>query len=123
MLPSCGQGQWTRQSMSNPVVPAEGMHTLHCAEPDYLATHNISLQSTTPYEKGSTSTSENAIRLVKRALTKVCLYEPKNWAQYCELLVNGINSSILYNGTSRTQLYFGPTHFKNVYSVMCSVLR
>ena len=63
---------------------------------DYLATHHISLQVTTPYEKGSSSTSENAIRLVKRALTKMCLFEPKNWACYLPMIVNGINSLISY---------------------------
>ena len=47
MLPSCGQGQWTRRSMSNPVVSAEGMHTLHCAGPDTSTPHPHS-KSTLP---------------------------------------------------------------------------
>ena len=50
----------------------------------------------------------------------MCLFEPKNWARYLPMIVNGINSSVLYNGTSRTQLYYGPLHYKNVYSIMCS---
>ena len=34
------------------------------------------LESTSPYVKWTTSQAENSLRLLKRALTKLCLYKP-----------------------------------------------
>ena len=40
---------------------------------DQLATYNIALEATSPYIKSSTSTAECSIRLLKRALKRICL--------------------------------------------------
>ena len=77
----------------------------------FLASNNISLQATTPYSKGTSSTSECAVRLVKRALTKICLFEPKKWASYLPII---LNSTRLYCIMDRpaTSYIMGPSIIK-----------
>ena len=59
--------------------------------------------------KGSTSTVESHIRLVKSALRQFCLADSRNWPQYLPLISSGINGLGLYNSTvTREMLYFSP---------------
>jgi hypothetical protein len=70
-------------------------------------------QSVSPTVKGTTSQAECSIRLLKRALTKLCLYRPEDWSNNLVLAVNFLNNSILYNQTTINQLFFSPTHYAN----------
>ena len=42
---------------------------------DELAKINIQLQATTPYFKGTTAVAELSVKLIKRAMKKICLYD------------------------------------------------
>ena len=83
-----------------------------------LARMNVQLEATAPYIKSSTSTAESAIRLLKRALRKLCLYDPSNWEENLPLIVNSLNNSSLYNKVSRNQFYFSPFHYANHLNLM-----
>ena len=78
---------------------------------------NVALHATTPYQKGTSSTAENAIRLLKRALTKMCLYNTAHWPTYLPVVLSTINNSIFYKGTTRSALFFGPLHFRNIFNM------
>merc|ERR1712074_149524 len=66
---------------------------------DQLASYNIALEATSPYIKSSTSTAECSIRLLKRALKRICLYDPANWDQQLPLVLDAVNNSSFYGCT------------------------
>ena len=68
------------------------------------------LESTRTYVKGTTSQAENLLRLLKRAMTKLCLYKPEDWSSNLVLAVDSLNNSILYKKTTRNQLFFSPLY-------------
>ena len=87
-----------------------------------LETHmshlNISLESTCPNMKGSSSVAETSIRLLKRAMKKMCLYNPAAWPSQLPFVLDALNDSVLYNSTSRNKIYFSPIHYSNKLSLL-----
>ena len=83
-----------------------------------LASLNVSLEATTPYVKGTTAIAETSVRLLKRALKKACLYNPSSWSDNLPLIVNALNNSLLYNRTTRNQIYYSPIHYANRLNIM-----
>ena len=43
----------------------------------------------------------------------MCLYKPEEWRNNLVLAVNSLNNPVLYNRTTRHQLFFSPTHYAN----------
>ena len=61
-----------------------------------LAKINIQLQATTPYFKGTTAVAELSVKLIKRAMKKICLYDSRNWPENLPLVLDALNNSQLY---------------------------
>ena len=85
---------------------------------DELAKINIQLQATTPYFKGTTAVAELSVKLIKRAMKKICLYDSRNWPENLPLVLDALNNSQLYNRTSRNQLHYSPFHYANQLNIM-----
>ena len=64
------------------------------------------------------SQAECSIRLIKRALVKLCQYKPEKWSNNLVLAVNSLNYSIHYNKTTRNQLFISPTHYANCLNLL-----
>ena len=80
---------------------------------DYLAKYNISLESSAPYYKGTTSQAESSIHLAKSALRAICLVDHSNWADSPPLIVNSLNQTFLCKKTLRNSLFYNPLVFQN----------
>ena len=83
-----------------------------------LASYNIALEATSPYIKSSTSSVECSIRLLKRALKRVCLYDPSTWDKTLPMILDAVNNSTYYGRTTRNHLFFSPSHFVNRLQLM-----
>ena len=62
---------------------------------DEMAKLNISLQASTPYFKGTTSTAELSVKLIRRAMNKICLYDSRRWPENLPLVLDSLNNSLL----------------------------
>jgi hypothetical protein len=83
-----------------------------------LASLNVPLEATEPYVKGTTAVAETSVRLLKRAMKKACLYNPSSWSDNLPLIVNSLYNSLLYNKTTRNQIYYSPIHYSNRLNAM-----
>ena len=81
-----------------------------------MAHLNISLDATCPYMKGISSIAETSIQLLKRAMKKMCLYNPASLSSQLPFVLDSLNNRVFFNSASRNKIFC--IHYINKLSLL-----